>query len=65
MVLGQNLGQIRSSEKSKETCIINSFFHILHREYLLKQKAMVLQTFEWKCKADIARNTTSERLLSY
>ena len=46
VVLGQNLGQIRSNvvKKSKETGNINRFFHILHGKYLLKQKVAVVQT---------------------
>ena len=38
-----------------------SFFHILHGEYLLKQKALVIQTPEWVFKANIARNAILER----
>ena len=39
VVFGQNLGQIRFNVvKKKETGIINRFFHILHREYILKQE---------------------------
>ena len=34
------------------------FSHILHREYILKQEVMVVQTPEWKFKANIAKNTT-------
>ena len=36
------------------------FFHILHGEYLLKQKIVVLQTYERKYKENIARNVTFE-----
>ena len=36
------------------------FFRILHGEYLLKQKIVVLQTSEWKFKENIARNITFE-----
>ena len=54
--MGQNLGQIRPCEKSKETCIINRFF--LHGEYLLKKKSVVVDTPEWKFKANIAKNST-------
>ena len=62
VVLGQNLGQIRPNvvKKSKERGIIDSFSHILHEEYLLKQKIVVLQTYEWKFKENIARNITFE-----
>ena len=57
------LGQIRSNvvKKVKKTGIINSFFfHILHGRYLLKQKEVVVQTPEWKFKANIARNAIFE-----
>ena len=30
--------------------IIDSFFHILYGEYLLNQKIVLLQTYEWKFK---------------
>ena len=41
--------------------IINCFFfHILYWEYLLKQEVVVVQTSEWKFKANIARNTIFE-----
>ena len=62
MILGENLDQIKflCYEKSKETGIINRFFHILHGEYLLKQKVVVVQTLEWTFKAHIARNATFE-----
>ena len=40
--------------------IINSFFHILHGWFLWKQKEMVVQTPEWKFKANVARNATFE-----
>ena len=36
------------------------FFHILHGEYLLKQKVVMVQTPESKFKVTIARNATSE-----
>ena len=58
VVLGQNLGQC--SEKSKKTGIINFFFSYLHGEYILKQEVEVIQTPEWKFKANIARNATFE-----
>ena len=46
-------------EKSKEAGIINHrFFHILHGEYLLKEKVVVVLTPEWKFKAIITRNIT-------
>ena len=62
MVLGQNLGQIRPNvvKKVKKWALSIAFFHILHGEYLLKHKIVVLQTFEWKFKENIARNITFE-----
>ena len=33
---------------------------ILHGEYLLKQEEVVVQTPEWRFKANIARNATFE-----
>ena len=48
VVLGQNLGQIRLNivKKLKKQALSIGFFHILHEEYILKQKAVVLQTPE-------------------
>ena len=62
MVLGQNLGQIRPNvvKKVKKQALSISFFHILHGEYLLKQKVVVVQIIEWKFNANIARNSTLE-----
>ena len=62
MVLGQNLGQIRPNvvKKVKKWALLIVFIHILHGEYLLKQKIVVLQTYEWKFKENIARNITFE-----
>ena len=59
MVLGQNLGQIRPNvvKKVKKCALSIAFFHILHGEYL-KHKIVVLQTYEWKFKENIARNIT-------
>ena len=37
---------------------INRVFYLLDGEYLLKQKVVVVQTPEWKFKANIAKNTT-------
>ena len=56
------LGQIRSNllKKIKKPVLSIGFFHVLHAEYLLKQKAVVAQTSEGKCKANIARNSTFE-----
>ena len=63
VVLGQNLGQIRSNvvKNIKKRALLIGFFHILHGEYLLKQKVVVVQTPEWKFKTNIARNATFER----
>ena len=50
MVLGQNLGQIRPNvvKKVKKQALSIGFVHILHGDYLLKEKAEVVQTTEWK-----------------
>ena len=60
MVLGQNLGQIRSIvvKKVKKQAISLGFFHIFIGEYLLKQKVVIVkpQPREWKFMAVIARN---------
>ena len=60
VVLGQKLGQNRSNvvKKSKETGIINRFSSYFAREYILKEEIVVLQTLEWKFKANITRNST-------
>ena len=62
VVLGQTLGQIGPNvvKKVKKWALLIAFFHILHGEYLLKQKIVVLQTSEWKFKENIARNNTFE-----
>ena len=59
MVLGQNLGQIRSNvvKKVKKQAISLGFFHILLGDYLLKQEAVVVKPPEWKFMAIIATNT--------
>ena len=44
VVLGQNLGQIRCNVVKKVKALSICFFHILHKEYLLKQKVVVVQT---------------------
>ena len=56
------LGQIRPNvvKKVKKWALLIVFIHILHGEYLLKQKIVVLQTYEWKFKENIARNITFE-----
>ena len=61
VVLEENLGQIRSNvvkKKVKKLALSIGFSHILHREYILKQEVVVVQTPEWKFKANIARNAT-------
>ena len=50
-------------KKVKKQALSVSFFHILHGEYLLKQKVVVVQVLEWKFKANIARNTAFGRRL--
>ena len=58
MVLGQNLGQIRTRsnvvKKVKKETLSLGFFHILLGEYLLKQKVVVIKSPEWKFMAIIA-----------
>ena len=65
MVLGPHLGQIRPNvvKKVKKWALSIDFFHILHGEYLLKQKAVVPEIPEWKFKANLARNATFEGCL--
>ena len=60
--MGQNLGQIRPNvvKKVKKWALSIVFFHTLHREYLLKQIIVVVQTSEWKSKKNIAGNSTFE-----
>ena len=60
VVLGQNLGQSRSNvvKKVKKLALSICFSHILHRKYILKQEVVVVQTPEWKFKANTARNAT-------
>ena len=59
MVLGQNLGQIMSNvvKKVKKQVISLGFFHILLRDYLLKQEAVIVKPPEWKFITIIAKNT--------
>ena len=59
VVLGQNLRQIRSNVVKKVKNGHCQVF-ILHGEYLLKQEEVVVQTPEWRFKANIARNATFE-----
>ena len=56
------MGKIRSNDvkKSKDTVIVNRFFHTLHGKCLLKQQVVVVQTPEREFKANIARNGTFE-----
>ena len=52
LVLGQNLGQIKLFvKKAKKQVLSLGFFHILHREYLLKQKVVIVKPPEWKLMA--------------
>ena len=62
MVLEQILGQIRPNvvKKVKKQALSIGFFDILHGKYLLKQKVLVVQIPQWKCKVNIARNATFE-----
>ena len=63
VILGQNLGQIRPNfvKKNKETGINNTFFfHILHEEYLLKQKLVVVQILEWNLRQILLEMSHSE-----
>ena len=65
MILGKNLSQITPNVKRvKKKALSIGFSHILHGEYLLKQKVVVVQTPEWKFKASIARNVTFEGRLT-
>ena len=59
MVLGQNLGQIMSNvvKKVKEQAISLGFFHILLKDYLLKQETVVVKLPEWTFMTIIARNS--------
>ena len=50
-------------KKVKKQGLSISFFHILHGEYLVKQKVVVAQILEYIFKANIARNATSEGCL--
>ena len=45
-------------KKVKKQVLSISSLHILHGEYLLKQKVVIAKTLEWKFKAYIARNAT-------
>ena len=55
VVLGQNLGQIRSNvnkKKVKKLALSIGFSHILPEEYILKKEIVVVQTPEQKFKAN-------------
>ena len=58
MILGQNGEHIMSNivKKVKKQAISLGFFHILLREYLLKQKVVVVKPPELKVMATIARS---------
>ena len=43
-------------KKAKKLALSIGFSLILHREYILKQDVVVVQTPEWKLKANIARH---------
>ena len=47
-------------KKVKKQGLSIGFFHVLHGEYLLKEKVLLVHIPEWKFKVDIARNTTFE-----
>ena len=54
VVLGQSLSQIRSSvvKKVKKLALSIGFSHILHKDYVLKQEVVVVQTPKWKFRAN-------------
>ena len=52
------LGRSNVVKKVKKLALSIGFSHILHGEYILKQEVVVVQTPEWKFKANIARNAT-------
>ena len=45
-------------KKVRKLALSIVFSYILHGEYILKQDVVVVQTSEWKLKANIARNAT-------
>ena len=53
------MGQIMSNvvKKVKEQAISLGFFHILLKDYLLKQETVVVKSPEWKVMTIIARNS--------
>ena len=62
VVLGQNLGQIRPNvvKKVKQWALSIVFFLYSTWGIPFKEKIVVLQTYEWKFKENIARNITFE-----
>ena len=63
MVLGQDLGEIKCCEESKETGNIIRYFNILLGEYLLKQKVVAVKPPEWKFMAILPINAKFFRTL--
>ena len=49
-------------KKCKKLALSIDIFYILHEEYLLKHKVVVVQTPELKFKANIVRNATGDGL---
>ena len=47
-------------KKVKKLALSIAFSHILHGQYILKQEVVVVQTTEWKFKANVGRNATFE-----
>ena len=47
-------------KKVKKWVLSVGFFYILHGEYFFLKKIVVVQTPEWKFKANIARNVIFE-----
>ena len=60
--MGQNLGQIRPNvvKKVKKWALSIGFFSYFAWEIPFKAKVVVVQTHEWKFKANIARNNAFE-----
>ena len=64
VVLRQSLGQIRSNvvrKKVKKLALSAGFLIFLHRKYISKQEVVVVQTPEWKFKANILKNDKISR----
>ena len=51
---------VQCCKKVKKQELSMGCFYTLYEEHLLNQKVLVLQTPEWKFKANIARNATFE-----